>query len=42
MQNYSLHVDYGEFMAPQHDPLAVRHGLRHGRDAPAMSPGIAR
>jgi hypothetical protein len=36
MQIRSLHVVYGEFMAPAYDLLAVGHGLLHGHDAPAM------
>jgi len=41
MQNHSLNVDYGEFMAPLYDVLAEGDGLLHGRAAPAMSPGAA-
>jgi hypothetical protein len=37
MQDCSLYVDYGEFTALGYDLLAVRHGLLHGRVAPAMS-----
>jgi hypothetical protein len=32
----SFVVDYGEFMAPRYDPLAVAHGLLHALPAPAM------
>jgi hypothetical protein len=41
MQIRSLYVDYGSFMTPLYDPLAVDDGLLHGHAAPAMSLGTA-
>jgi hypothetical protein len=32
----SFVVDYGEFMAPSNEPLAVGERLLHGLAAPAM------